>query len=144
VSDGFLARRLGLASDLGNIYDGMADHLARITEFISLMGIGVIGIFPVLVFLWRDGAVATMRLASGASGAPFPVTRRSGKAKDIAQGACIVWLSATQTIHDLSGSVGMAISTAAIALAVGITILSALDYLIAHRGVLLLGPRKAD
>jgi CDP-diacylglycerol--glycerol-3-phosphate 3-phosphatidyltransferase len=139
LSDGFLARRLGLTSDLGNIYDGMADHLARVTEFISLMGIGLIGTIPVLIFLWRDGAVATTRLVASASGARFPATRISGKAKGIAQGGCIVWLAATQSVPDLNGSVGSGISTAAITLAVGVSIVSALDYLIAHRGLLLAG-----
>lgn len=134
AGDGFLARRTRSASVVGNVYDGMADHVARTTEFICLASIGTIGLFPVLVVLWRDGAVVTMRLVATVSAAGFPTTRASGKAKGIAQGVCIVWLSATQTIPALDAGAGRWLSPALIWVAVGVTAVSGLDYVIACRG----------
>ncbi|HEY5332741.1 MAG TPA: CDP-alcohol phosphatidyltransferase family protein [Solirubrobacterales bacterium] len=136
LSDGFLARRLGLASDLGNVYDGMSDHLARLTEFVSLAYLGLIGMFPVLIFLWRDGAVITVRLVAGVSHAPFPTTRKSGKLKGIAQGGCVVWLAATASIPSLSGPLVEGISKVTIFIAILVTAWSGFDYLLAHRQLL--------
>lgn len=136
VGDGYIARRMGRDSVVGNVYDGMADHVSRMTEFVSLAGIGVISIVPVLVFLWRDGAVVTTRLLAGVSGDPFPATRASGKAKGIAQGVCIVWLAATQSFPALQKPIATQISSVVIWTAVTVTIISGLDYVISHRAAL--------
>src|SRR5437764_9748101 len=65
MADGFVARRTGTASDVGTLYDGMADLIARMTEFICLAAIGAIAFAAVLVFLWRESlVVAAQRVAS--------------------------------------------------------------------------------
>jgi CDP-diacylglycerol--glycerol-3-phosphate 3-phosphatidyltransferase len=131
IGDGLVARNSGQESLAGNIYDSMADHVARMTEFVSLMGLGVVGAAPILVFLWRDGAVVTTRLIAAVSGARFPTTRTSGKLKGIAQGLCLVWLSATQSIPMLGTSDVKVISDIVVWGAVLVTIVSGLDYLLA-------------
>jgi|SRR5215213_363704 len=86
MADGFVARRTGTASSVGTIYDGMADHIARMTEFICLAAIAAISFVPVLVFLWRESLVIAAQRVATDTRATVRYGRISGKLKGVAQG----------------------------------------------------------
>jgi CDP-diacylglycerol---glycerol-3-phosphate 3-phosphatidyltransferase len=136
MADGFVARRTGTASDVGTVYDGMADLIARMTEFICLAAIGAIGFVPVLVFLWREGLVITAQRVASDTGARVIYGRIGGKLKGVTQGACILWLSATVSVPSIAHATGQWASSLLIWLAVTVTVLSGIDYLVAHRDAL--------
>jgi CDP-diacylglycerol---glycerol-3-phosphate 3-phosphatidyltransferase len=133
MTDGFVARRTGTASDVGTVYDGMADLIARMTEFICLAAIGAIGFAPVLVFLWRESLVVAAQRVASVTDVCVRYGRLSGKLKGITQGACILWLAATQSAPSITDAVGHWMSTLVVWLAVTVTLLSGIDYLFAHR-----------
>src|SRR5882672_8467536 len=81
AADGFVARRMGIASDVGTVYDGMADLISRMTEFICLAAVGAIGFVPVLVFLWREGLVITAQRVASDTGWRVRYGRLGGKLK---------------------------------------------------------------
>jgi CDP-diacylglycerol--glycerol-3-phosphate 3-phosphatidyltransferase len=134
--DGFVARRTGTATSVGTIYDGMADHIARMTEFICLAAIGAIAFWPVLVFLWRESLVIAAQRVATDTRATVRYNRIGGKLKGLAQGTCLVWLAAAESAPSLTDRIGDWPSTALPWIAVVVTILSGIDYLLIHRDAL--------
>jgi CDP-diacylglycerol--glycerol-3-phosphate 3-phosphatidyltransferase len=136
MADGFVARRTGTASSVGTIYDGMADHIARMTEFICLASIHAISFVPLLVFLWRESLVITAQRVATDTRATVHYGRIGGKLKGLGQGACLVWLAAVQSAPSFTNKIGTWPSTLLVWIAVVTTVLSGLDYLLAHRAAL--------
>lgn len=136
MTDGIVARKTGTASDVGTVYDGMADLIAKMTEFISLAAIRAIGFTPVLLILWPEPLVVTAQRVASVTGATVGYGRKSGKLKGIIQGACVVWLAATQAVPSLPAETGDWVSTLLIWLAVAVTMLFGIDYVFAHRAAL--------
>ena len=136
LSDGIVARRTRTASVVGNVYDGMADLLAKMTQFISLAAIGAIGLAPVLLILWPEVLVVTAQRVASAAGARVRHDRVSGKVKGIVQGASVLWLAAAQSAPSIADATGAWASTLAIWLAVTVTVLFGIDYVLAHRAAL--------
>lgn len=85
MADGFVARRTATGSNVGTVYDGMADLIARMTEFVCLAAIGAIGFVPVLVLLWREALVITAQRVAIETGGRVRYGRISGKLKEIAR-----------------------------------------------------------
>ncbi len=133
AGDGFVARYRGTATPLGTVCDGLADYFARVTEFIVLAAIGLIGFLPVLVFFWRDTLVVSAQLIASLTGTPLPTGRITGKIKGAAQGMCLLWLAAVATFQLSFGSPGSPTYTALIAVVILTTLISGLDYLAAYR-----------
>jgi CDP-diacylglycerol---glycerol-3-phosphate 3-phosphatidyltransferase len=136
MTDGFVARRTGTSSDVGTVYDGMADLIARMTEFICLAAIGAIAVVPVLVFLWREGLVITAQRVASDTGARVRYGRIGGKLKGVTQGACLLWLAASESVPSISNATGQWATSLFVWLAVTVTVLSGIDYLLVHRGAL--------
>lgn len=136
MADGFVARRTGTASSVGTIYDGMADHIARMTEFICLAAIAAISFVPVLVFLWRESLVIAAQRVATDTRATVRYGRISGKLKGVAQGACLIWLAAAESLPSLADAIGQWPTTLLVWTAVVVTVLSGVDYLQAHRTAL--------
>jgi CDP-diacylglycerol---glycerol-3-phosphate 3-phosphatidyltransferase len=135
-TDGIVARRTGTASDVGNLYDGMADFIAHMTQFIALAAIGVVGFGPVIVFLWAESLVVLAQRVACETRTRVCTGRISGKLKGVAQGACIVWLAATESAPAVAHSAGDWASTLLVGLAVTATALFGIDYVFAHRAAL--------
>ncbi|MEA2493954.1 MAG: CDP-diacylglycerol---glycerol-3-phosphate 3-phosphatidyltransferase [Thermoleophilaceae bacterium] len=136
MADGFVARRTGVASNVGTVYDGMADLIARMTEFICLAAIGALGFIPVLVFLWREGIVITAQRVATERGEQARYGRIGGKLKGVTQGACIVWLAAVESVPSIADGVGRWPGDVLVWVACTVTVLSGIDYLFAHRAAL--------
>lgn len=128
VVDGQLARRLGVATPLGAMADSTVDHVARTTEAVALLGVGVFPAPLLAVMIARDAGVSTVRQLSLRRSGRDGGTRWSGKLKGIAQGLCIVTLTTYYAI-DPQPSVGWrTANSVVIALALLMTALSLLDY----------------
>jgi CDP-diacylglycerol--glycerol-3-phosphate 3-phosphatidyltransferase len=136
MTDGIVARRTGTASVVGNVYDGMADLLAKMTQFISFAAIGAIGLAPVVLILWPEVLVVTAQRVASATDARVRHDRVSGKLKGIIQGASVLWLSAAQSAPSITDAIGDWTSTLAIWLAVTVTLLFGIDYVLAQRAAI--------
>jgi CDP-diacylglycerol---glycerol-3-phosphate 3-phosphatidyltransferase len=103
--DGFVARRYGQESELGKVLDPCADSIARITYFLCLSGSGILPLWIMLVIVYRDIAVAYIRVMLSSRGFLMPA-RLSGKLKAwiyaIAGIAGISWFSLQKLGSDLA------------------------------------------
>ncbi len=87
--DGYFARRRNEVSDFGKILDPLADSLSRLTIFISFLVAGIAPIWMVLVFLYRDSAISTIRIVCAYNKLVL-AARTSGKVKAIVQATAII------------------------------------------------------
>ena len=78
--DGHLARLWHQESELGKVLDPMADTLCRLTYFIALAGAGILPLWMLLVFVYRDFVVAYIRVVISREGVML-AARISGKLK---------------------------------------------------------------
>ena len=84
--DGKLARRYGLTTKFGSVFDPFADAVSRFLVFWGLTQIGYCAAYVVPVIVVRDVSVADIRTWLGGVGASAGA-RWSGKAKAVVQGA---------------------------------------------------------
>lgn len=86
--DGFLARKRNEVTDLGKILDPMADSITRLSVFFTFtQGVIALPILLILVFLYREFLITTLRTVCAFKGFAL-AARRSGKIKAVIQ-ACI-------------------------------------------------------
>ena len=78
--DGYLARRWHQESELGKVLDPLADTLCRLTYFIVLSAAGILPLWMLLVFVYRDFVVAYIRVVVSKAGVML-AARISGKLK---------------------------------------------------------------
>lgn len=93
--DGFVARRTNQVTDIGKIFDPMCDSLFHMTIWITFLAKGWVPIYLVLLFLFRDSVVSTMRihLAKSANGKNVDLgARKSGKVKAVFQASAQIVL----------------------------------------------------
>lgn len=136
VLDGWIARRWGLTTDFGRIVDPFADKVIVCGSFVLLIplpGSQVQG-WMVVVILGRELLVDGLRGFAEARGVKFPAVF-SGKAKMMAQCACLTWvLFALGHMEGVSWA--GAVSRAALWGTVAITVISGCDYVLRARRVL--------
>jgi len=86
--DGIVARRRGVASELGGILDPLADSLARLAIYFALALTGWVTVAVPLVMTARDIIVAYTRIVQARTGG-HTAARLAGKIKAIIQGVGI-------------------------------------------------------
>lgn len=95
--DGIVARRYGVASELGGILDPLADSLARLAIYFGLALAGWVTVAVPLVMVARDIIVAYTRIVQARTGG-HTSARLAGKIKAVIQGVgipllvALVWL----------------------------------------------------
>ena len=96
AADGWLARKRGQITTLGVLLDPIADKLLISAAFISLVAMGLIQAWMVVIIIGREFVVTGLRSIAGAEGLVIPATTL-GKTKMILQvvAGCIVILAAT-------------------------------------------------
>jgi len=62
VLDGWVARKLGEASDLGKLLDPFSDVISRLTIFLVLLLVGVAPLWFFLIILYREVSMTFLRL----------------------------------------------------------------------------------
>ncbi|HXE80641.1 MAG TPA: CDP-diacylglycerol--glycerol-3-phosphate 3-phosphatidyltransferase [Vicinamibacterales bacterium] len=82
--DGYLARRRGQITAIGQMMDPLADKLLTSAAFISLVQIGLVPAWIVAVIVGRELAVTGLRRLAAARGRPFPASPL-GKIKMVMQ-----------------------------------------------------------
>ncbi len=137
--DGFLARRKNQVTDLGKIIDPMADSITHISVFFTFTQSWIdIPILLVFVFLYREFFISTLRTICALKGLAL-AARRSGKIKSLLQatvGILIVLLLIPFTLEDLSLEHLKWISFSLVSIAAIYSVISAVDYIYANRGLL--------
>jgi CDP-diacylglycerol---glycerol-3-phosphate 3-phosphatidyltransferase len=83
--DGRVARARGQVTDMGKVFDPIADSVSRQTVFLSFMVTGIIPWWLYLVFFYRDAFMQLLRIICASSGVVL-AARKSGKAKAVLQG----------------------------------------------------------
>jgi CDP-diacylglycerol--glycerol-3-phosphate 3-phosphatidyltransferase len=78
--DGHFARSRNQESDVGKILDPLADSLSRLTYFVALAGARIMPLWILLILIYRDVAVAYIRVMVSNSKVLMPA-RLSGKLK---------------------------------------------------------------
>jgi CDP-diacylglycerol--glycerol-3-phosphate 3-phosphatidyltransferase len=86
--DGIVARRHGVASELGGILDPLADSLARLAIYFALALAGWVTVAVPLVMTARDIIVAYSRIVQARTGG-HTSARLAGKIKAVIQGVGI-------------------------------------------------------
>jgi len=129
--DGYVARKTGQVTDFGKIYDPMADSLYRLMIWTTLLSIGWVPLWAMLIFLVRDIVVANIRIILAIHKVVMGA-RKSGKVKAIFQGAAqgILVVSHTSVAANLFNNPQLVakLQFVAILLAAVVTLFSLYDY----------------
>lgn len=133
--DGILARSRNQVTDLGKVLDPMADSITHISLFLAFtQGFIQLPLILVLVFLYRDFFIATLRTLCAMKGVVL-AARFSGKVKAGLQGGVaflIILLMIPYTLGHLSLEHLQTISLIATATTALYTVLSVIDYIYAN------------
>jgi CDP-diacylglycerol--glycerol-3-phosphate 3-phosphatidyltransferase len=78
--DGHLARMFKQETELGKVLDPFADSISRLTYFVALAGSGILPVWILLILVYRDMAVAYIRVMTSRERVMMPA-RVSGKLK---------------------------------------------------------------
>ncbi len=120
--DGDLARRRGLITDFGKIADPIADKALIGAALISLSALGELSWWVTIVVLAREIGITVLRFVVIRHGV-MPASR-GGKAKTVLQSLAIGLY-----VLPLSGA-GETVAAVVMALAVLVTVITGLDYLV--------------
>jgi len=133
LADGWVARTFNMQSEFGAAFDPLADSLYRSGAFLALAAAGLIPVWAVLIFVWRDVVVAYVRIGLTKSGRSVGA-RLSGKLKAIVQGVAIIALILAALLTGNAESTMLTRSADALFwLAALVTVWSGMDYVLALR-----------
>lgn len=136
ILDGHVARKYGLVTDLGKFLDPIADKLLVTAALVALTQIDGLSAWGVFIILAREFIVSGVRIVA------------SGKGKVIAASSIAKW----KTIFQLVAIIAMLLRDFPVSLlttfpvgltafwiAVALTVVSGIDYLVKHKSFLLEG-----
>ncbi len=87
--DGSIARKNGLVTDFGKFADPLADKILVMSALICFSSLGLISVWQVLVILFREFAVTSVRLVA-AGGGKVIAANNLGKIKTVSQIIAII------------------------------------------------------
>lgn len=128
--DGKIARKYNLITNFGKFMDPLADKLLVSAALIALIPLGKIPAWVVIVIISREFIISGFRLIASDNGVVIAASYW-GKIKTVTQMVMIVLL-----IADFSNSVMNVLETVFIYLALVLTVISLVDYLIKNKNVL--------
>ena len=126
--DGYVARSRGSITALGQFLDPLADKLLISAALIALLELNRLASWVAMVIIAREFAVTGLRLVGVAQGVSIPADRL-GKAKTVSQIAAILFLLFP---HERLPQYDL-IESILIFLAVGLTVVSGLQYFVSAR-----------
>jgi CDP-diacylglycerol---glycerol-3-phosphate 3-phosphatidyltransferase len=129
--DGYLARRRGQITPLGQMIDPIADKLLTSAAFISLVQMDLAPAWMVAVIIGRELAVTGLRGFASTRGRAFPASPR-GKLKMVSQVVAILLLILGQNGTEPFYTLGKT----ALWVVVGAAIVSGIDYYRAYASTL--------
>ncbi len=135
--DGRISRRRNLVSNFGKFMDPLADKLLVCSALVCLMARGEVFAWVVIIIIGREFVISGLRLIA----AEHQIVIAAGiwgKLKTVFQMAaiivllfCLCWNPAIGTVHPI-----WLIGETAMYVAVALTIISMIDYLVRNRSVL--------
>ena len=136
IFDGYAARKSGEVTELGKILDPMADSIVRSSMLITFtQGIVNLPVILVLVFIYRDSMISTLRTVCALKGTAL-AARTSGKIKAVIQ-AIVIFLIVILMIPYSMGMISLktlqSVSFYATLFAAIYTVSSGVEYLISNR-----------
>jgi CDP-diacylglycerol--glycerol-3-phosphate 3-phosphatidyltransferase/cardiolipin synthase len=146
-ADGTIARKYKMITNLGKFLDSLADKMLVISVLIAFVELGRISSFLVVVIVLREFMVTGIRLMASANGV-IMAAEMIGKIKTVTQMIAIIFLFFESTFVIVARIIFVNISAETldyyvklignifVAIAIVMTIVSGLDYLIRNRRLL--------
>jgi len=131
--DGIAARRRNEGTDFGKILDPLADSVSRLTIFLCMAvefsaGAGnYIAMYLVLLLLWRDSLVSTLRTVCAHKGVVVSA-RFSGKVKAIVQAIVIFAILGLRLLNGETAAEPYVFYQILLSIASAVTVWSLYDY----------------
>lgn len=82
LADGFLARKMGLVTDLGKLLDPFSDVFSRITYFVTFLALGILHPVFCLIILYREFSMVFIRMILAQKGIAL-AAKSGGKLKSV-------------------------------------------------------------
>lgn len=98
--DGRLARKNNQVTDFGKFADPLADKILVLSALICFVELGIVGAVPVIIILFRELMVTSMRLIAANKG-EVVAANLWGKSKTVSQIAAIVCVILLQYVLEL-------------------------------------------
>ena len=136
--DGFFARRRNQVTRLGILLDPLADKLLNAAAFLSLVEMGLVPAWVVMIILARELAVTGLRNLAAGRGVLIRASNL-GKGKMVAQVTAILLLLLTRPLPALR--VPGLVALAAVVL---VTLVSGADYFLRFWKDVVRGPARTD
>ncbi|NLF20940.1 MAG: CDP-diacylglycerol--glycerol-3-phosphate 3-phosphatidyltransferase [Clostridiaceae bacterium] len=138
--DGAIARKHNIVTNLGKFMDPIADKLLVLAAFTALVEIGRLSSWVPIIILFREFSVTGIRLLAMEKGTVIAASKQ-GKLKTVTQNVSIILLMLEEIIRTWFPNIALlpyisAIVTVSVLLAVAMTIISGVDYLLKNRGLL--------
>ncbi len=128
--DGYLARKNNLVTNFGKFMDPLADKLLVCSAMICLVELNRLAAWIVIVIISREFIISGFRLIASDNGVVIAASYW-GKFKTVFQMVMIILL-----IMDLQNQILQVITTVCVWIALILTVVSLIDYLIKNKGVL--------
>ncbi len=144
--DGYLARKRNEVTDFGKFMDPLADKILTTAALLALVELQVLPSWPVLIILTREFIVAGVRMVVASKGVVIAASWY-GKAKTVFQIIAIVmFLIKDVMVFPDAGDFDLfyILSWIVMVIAVVLTIVSMMDYLVKSRTLLGFGEAKGD
>ncbi len=129
--DGYLARKMGLVTDLGKLLDPLADKILTISSFVLFVSIERLSAVPVIIVITRELSISIFRAVAAGKNHVIAASVY-GKAKTVLQITLLIVLHLYWILERPSDM----ILTVLVTLMTAITLFSAWDYLWKNREVL--------
>ena len=131
--DGHLARKYNLITNFGKFMDPLADKLLVCSAMICMIEVDKLPAWVVIIIIGREFIISGFRLIAAENGIVI-AANYWGKFKTVSQMFMIIFL-----ILDLPGNIASVIETVLIYLALILTVVSLIDYIVKNKEVLTKG-----
>ena len=128
--DGRIARKYGLVTDFGKFMDPLADKLLVCSALICFVELGKLPAWIVVIIIAREFIISGFRLIAADNGVVIAASMY-GKFKTVFQMAMIIML-----MVDLDWPVYQVLTKIVTAIAVIMTVVSLIDYIMKNKGVM--------
>ena len=129
--DGQIARRYNLVTNFGKIMDPLADKLLVFSALLCMIQLGVVPAWMVVIMLARELLIVSLRAVAAAQGIVIAASWW-GKIKTITQMAAVILLLIQNWPF---GPEGFPLATIVLWIAVIMTVVSGIDYIIKNKAV---------
>ena len=133
--DGTVAKKQGTVTNFGKFMDPMADKLLVCSALVCLCSIGDFPAWAVLIIIAREFSISGIRQIA-ADNCVAIAASKWGKAKTVAQMVMIILMLLVRAFPTLTLDTLSAIT---MYLAVALTVISLVDYVVKNKGVITLG-----